>query len=293
MCGDVRAHVAVDRDAARLGGHAGGSRGRCPRRWRRGRWRRARRRPRPLAARRRRSRSVSARSPSRSSIAVARAPSSTAMPRRRNAFCSAATASESSLPIRFGSISMTETADAELRVDRRELHADHAAAEHEQPPRHGVQLERSGGVDAARVVDPGDRRSGGARAGRDHGALELDVLASLDRERVGPVEAPAPLDDLDAVALEQPGEALDDAVHDPAAVALHLLEVEIDVAEAHAELREVALRVVVGVRRLHHRLGRDAADVEARAAHRLGLFDDHDRGPQLRGADRRGIAARP
>ena len=35
---------------------------------------------------------------------------------------------------------------------------------------------------------------------------------------------------------------------------------------AHAELREVPLRVVVGVRRLHHRLGRDAADVEAGAA---------------------------
>ena len=82
----------------------------------------------------------------------------------------------------------------------------------------------------------------------------------------GPAEAAAALDDLDAVALEQAGEALDDAVDDAAPVALHLLEVEVDVAEAHAELREVPLRVVVGVRGLHHRLGRDAADVQAGAA---------------------------
>ncbi len=148
---------------------------------------------------------------------------------------------------------------AELRVDGGELDADHAAAEHGQAPRHGVQLERAGRVDAARVVDAGNRRGGRARARRDDGALELDVLAALDGQRVRPGEAAAALDDLDAVGLEQPGEALDDAVHDAAAVALHLLEVEIDVADAHAELCEVPLRVVVGVRGLHHGLRRDAA----------------------------------
>ena len=110
----------------------------------------------------------------------------------------------------------------------------------------------------------------GGAAGREPVAitalLNCDVLATLDGQRVRAAEAAVALDDLDAVALEQPGEALDDAVHDAAAVALHLLEVEVDVAEAHAQLREVPLRVVVGVRRLHHRLGRDAANVEARAA---------------------------
>ena len=85
-------------------------------------------------------------------------------------------------------------------------------------------------------------------------------------QRVRAREAAAALDDLDAVALQQAAEALDDAVDDAAAVALHLLEVEVDVAERDAELREVPLRVVVGVRGLHHRLRRDAADVQARAA---------------------------
>ena len=232
---------------------------------------------------------------------VAREPSSTPMPRRRNAFCSARTASASSLPIRLGSISMTVTGRAELRVDRRELHADHAAAEHDEALRHGVELERSGRVDAARMVDARDRRRGRARAGRDDGGLELDVLGVLDGHGVRAGEAPAARDDLDAVGLEQPGQALDDAGHDAAAIALDLLEVEIDVAEPDAELREVALRVVVRVRRLDHRLGRDAADVQARtadrhrllAAYRGGLLDDDDGGTQLRGADRRWIAARP
>ena len=117
----------------------------------------------------------------------------------------------------------------------------------------------------------------------------------------GPVKRPRPSDDLDAVGLEQPGQALDDAVDDAAAIALDLLEVEIDVAEPDAELREVPLRVVVGVRRLDHRLRRDTAHVQARtanrqrllAAYRGGLLDDDDGGTQLRGADRRWIAARP
>ena len=117
----------------------------------------------------------------------------------------------------------------------------------------------------------------------------------------GPVKRPRPLTTWMPLPLSSPAEALDDAVDDAAAVVLDLLEVEIDVAEPHAELREVALRVVVGVRRLDHRLGRDAADVEARAAnrHRLlaayrrRLLDDDDGRTQLRGADRRWIAARP
>ena len=144
----------------------------------------------------------------------------------------------------------------------------------------------------------------GGAAGREPVAITalLNVMSSPPSTATvfGPLKRPRPLDDLDAVALEQAGQALDDAVHDAAAVALHLLEIEIDVAEAHAQLREMRLRVVVGVRRLHHRLGRDAANVEARAAnhrrfaaHLRRLFDDDDGCPQLSGADRRRIAARP
>ena len=163
---------------------------------------------------------------------------------------------------------------AELGVDRRELDADHAAAEHGQALRHGIQLERAGGVDAARVVDAGDRRRGGREPVAITALLNWMSSPPSTASVFGPAEAAAALDDLDAVALEQAGQALDDAVDDAAAVALHLLEVEVDVADAHAELREMPLRVVVGVRGLHHRLRRDAADVEAGAADHADLAAD-------------------
>ena len=137
----------------------------------------------------------------------------------------------------------------------------------------------------------------GGAAGREPVAITalLNWMSSAPSTAsvFGPVKRPRPLTTPMPSALSRPGEALDDAVDDAAAVALHLLEVEVDVADPHAELREVPLRVVEGVRGLHHRLGRDAADVEAGAAHRLGLLDDHDRRTQLRRADRRWIAARP
>ena len=108
---------------------------------------------------------------------------------------------------------------------------------------------------------------GRARAGRDHGVLEADVLAALDRERVGAGEAAAALDDLDAVGLQQPGEALHDAVDDAAACWPAPASKSISTLPTlHAELCERAVCVVDGVGALHHRLRRDAADVQAGAA---------------------------
>ena len=56
-------------------------------------------------------------------------------------------------------------------------------------------------------------------------------------------------------------------------------------------VREAVVRLVPGVGGLHHRLGRDAADVEAGAADGACFHADHA-GAELGGANRRRIAAR-
>ena len=50
-------------------------------------------------------------------------------------------------------------------------------------------------------------------------------------------------------------------------------------------------RLIEKFRRVQHRLGRDAADIEAGAAQRLAAFHAGGLQPQLRRADRRDIAA--
>ncbi len=100
--------------------------------------------------------------------------------------------------------------------------------------------------------------------------------------------------DLDADALHQAGETAHDAVDDAAAVRLHLVEVERDAVDPDAERRQALARLVERMRRLHHRLRRDAPDVQAGAADAAEqpLLDAHDRRAELDGADRCWIAAR-
>src|SRR5439155_12632392 len=73
---------------------------------------------------------------------------------------------------------------------------------------------------------------------------------------------------------------------------VRLREVELGLGDRDAELAEGVARLVQEVRRLHPGLGRDAADAQAGAAE-LGLLLDADHlRPELRGADRGGVAAR-
>ena len=97
---------------------------------------------------------------------------------------------------------------AEALEDRGELAADDPAAEHDEPARHLALGEQPGRVDAERRVEAFDRRTQRVRAGGDDRALEGDVLPALDRDRVRVLEAPGALDPLDAVRLEQAGDAL-------------------------------------------------------------------------------------
>ena len=75
------------------------------------------------------------------------------------------------------------------------------------------------------------------------------------------------------------------------ALAVHRVEVELR-RHLDAELGERAVgRRVIIFRRVEHRLGRDAADVEAGAAQRLAALGAGGLEAELRGADRGDIAA--
>jgi hypothetical protein len=173
---------------------------------------------------------------------------------------------------------------AEVPEDRRELAADHASAQHDQALRELRDRQQPRGVDAARVVDAVDRGPRRRRAGGDDAVLEADALGALDREGVRPVEAAAALHELDAVGLQQAADVLDDVGDDPVLVGLHLAEVQLRALHLDAEAGEGLLRVLHGVRALDPGLGRDAADVQARASHRA-LLDHGDRETELAGAD--------
>ena len=149
-------------------------------------------------------------------------------------------------------------------------------------------------VDAARRVEPGDRRPDRERAGGDDRALEVRRPPPPSTAIVfGAGERPLAVDPLDAVRLEQRGDAAGHLVDDGVLPRGDRAEVERRVGGPDAELRERLARVVVGVRALHPRLRRDAPDAQARAAElRLGL-DARDLAAQLRGADRRRVAGRP
>jgi hypothetical protein len=93
----------------------------------------------------------------------------------------------------------------EASEDRRELAADDASAEYDEPVRHLGLSEQPFGVDTARRVETGDRRPQRRRARGDDPALERDVLTAVDCDRVRVLEATVALDPLDAVRLEERG----------------------------------------------------------------------------------------
>ena len=169
---------------------------------------------RPRPSRRRRS-GRSASTPS-SSTFVHCLPSWSAIPRLPNAFASSFAASASSCGISVSSISTTVTSlPKRWKID--------ANSQPMMPPpsttsRCGTSVCASRPVESTQRGEsrPVDRRADRERAGRDDRALERDVLPALDGDRVRALEAALALHPLDAVRLEEPGDAarhlLDDAV---------------------------------------------------------------------------------
>src|SRR5207249_3962473 len=180
---------------------------------------------------------------------------------------------------------------AEALEDGGELAADDPAAEDDEPARHLLLREQAGRVDAARGVKPGDRGTHRERACGDDGALEADVLPTLNRDRGRVREAALALDPLHAVGLEERGDALRHLVDDARFPGIGRGEVQPRLADLDAELRERLPGLLERERGLHPRLGGDAPDAEAGASE-LGLLLDADgRRAELRGSDRRRVAA--
>src|SRR5581483_5241099 len=103
---------------------------------------------------------------------------------------------------------------AEAAEDRGELAADDPPAEDDEAARHLLLGEEPGRIDAARRIEPVDRRPERERPGRDDGLLERDVLAALDCDRARVAEASGALHPFDAVRLEEARDALRHLLHD-------------------------------------------------------------------------------
>ena len=135
----------------------------------------------------------------------------------------------------------------------------------------------------------------GGRSGNEPVAtialLNVDVLAALDADRVRARERAGALDPLDAVRLEEAGDAAGHLLDDGGLPLVRLREVELRLTDRHTELAERVVRLVHEMRGLHPRLRRDAPDAQAGSAELGLLLDACDLRAELRGADRGGVAA--
>ena len=121
---------------------------------------------------------------------------------------------------------------AEAVEDGGELAADDAAAEDDEPARHLGLREQAGRVHATRRVEPRNRRPQRERPRRDDRAAKRDVLR---RPRPAIVfaagEAAGALDPIDAVRLQQSGDAAGHLLDDGVLPGGRLREVELSGSE--------------------------------------------------------------
>ena len=183
---------------------------------------------------------------------------------------------------------------AERRVDRAELEADVAAADHQHRLRDLRQVERAGRIEHARRVDRQRRNLRRQRAEREDHVVDADGLLAavgllhLDRLRVDD-RRPA-LDVVDLAELRHlagaAGQLLDDAV----LVVAELVDVDLGLAELDAPLLGV-LRFVEDLGDVQQRLRRNAAAVQAHAAGVLLVVDERDLHAEVGGVEGGRVAA--
>ena len=189
---------------------------------------------------------------------------------------------------------------ADRAIERGELDADGAGADHQQRLRHAVRHHRLEigpdqllvGLEARQHARP---RAGGdddvlglIGAGRQR-ALRRFALRRLHRDLAGRVDRRLAPDHRDLVLLHQEADAVVEPLRHAARALDDLRGVEADIVGRQAVILGV-LHVVVDLRRAQQRLGRDAAPVEADAAEIIAL-DDRGLEAELRGADGGDIAA--
>src|SRR6266702_2467433 len=194
---------------------------------------------------------------------------------------------------------------SEAAPDAAHLQADDAGAYDAEALGNLGNFERPGVAEDQLLVESRPRERTGIRAGGDDDVPGRQgfVLRALDRYlaavRAGLGEAAAAVKERDLVLLEE----IDDAVVvglDHLVLALeHLGEIELEALHAHAVIGEVVPGLLEVLGGLQQGLGRDAADVGARAPQRglavraLPLVHAGGLEAELRGADRGDVTARP
>ncbi len=129
------------------------------------------------------------------------------------------------------------------------------------------------------------------RAGGDDAVLKRDLaLADAQRRRAG--EARRSVHDLDLALLGEPVEPFREPVDDGCLPADQRRDVDRRVAESDA-VRGHLLGLGDHSRGVQQRLGGDAADVQAHAAEAFVALDERDPQSEVRGAERRRVAADP
>ena len=210
------------------------------------------------------------------------------MPRRRNARSSALLSATSSFGHEVVECLDDRDLGAERLPDARELDADDAAAEDDRRARGSRSSSSAWSLGEDPAADLEARQRAAVRAGReDHVRAAVDVVADAHR-RAG-LEAALAGDDGDAAGLDEALEALVLLRDDALAVGADAGRVDALECGADADGRRIA-GDLGDLGRVQQRLGRDAAAVQARAAH-LVLLDEGDRLAELRRSQRRGVAA--
>lgn len=164
--------------------------------------------------------------------------------------------------------------------DRAELEPDDTPTDDDHLLGDLLEVERPGRGDDLLLVDldPGEGRDLGPS--RDDDVFTADLgLASVEESDVDVGrrgERGGPLDVVDLVLLEQ---ALDPLCEHRDRLVLgreHLLQVELHPLDLDPALLDVVQGLVVDVRVVEHRLGRDAPHVQAGTPERASLFDARD-----------------
>ena len=187
---------------------------------------------------------------------------------------------------------------AHVGVEAGELDTDRAAADHDQAlGQHGRGQDVVAGHDDLAVRLEARQRLDAAAGSEDHivrverpmtgrGAVVAD---DVDLDLLAAVQPAATADELDLVLLDQAHEALGSrSTTWPRRLAM-TREVDRGLAGRDPEVGGL-LDPGVEIGRLEHRLGRDAADMEARAADLVGV-DEGDLEAKLAGPEGGGVAA--